>query len=286
VPGSILAVTPDSVLGWARHPRHAHYRMLVHLVVDGLVHASTLADGSHEAVGSPGAGGWAFNLPCAETLDRRRVRVLLGETDEYLPHTADTSPVRRRILTVEDLVATELQRPWVDGTCYMDGLAAGLLPETVIDLLCRDYLGRPAGPVVLNAALAQLGSGDYDDVRRTLLSAGEYRHRRIRADVAPGTIFAQRLVMSVASRDYAASETEAIKIRQVSARSLLELDGDAFVTACYRQILRKEPDRPGLSHYLNELAAGTRKLDIIRHLANEFETISAGTQVVDLPDQG
>jgi hypothetical protein len=284
MPGSILSITPDEVRGWASHPRHVSYSMLVHMIADGRVRASVLAD---QELADPrhAAGARGFVLPLASDIDPRRFSILLGETDEHLPNPAAASTRTYRLLTVEDLMGIPVRRPWADGTCAIDAAEAGLQPETIIDLLCRDYLGRPAGPVVLHAALAQLRSGGgYDDIRRTLLAAGEYRHRRVQADAAPGAIFAQPMILSVASRDFATDSADPASLRQVSALPLLQLDSDAFVTACYRQILRKEPDRAGLSHYLHELAAGVTKIDIIRHLAREFETISAGTQVIDLAD--
>ena len=37
---------------------------------------------------------------------------------------------------------------------------------------------------------------------------------------------------------------------------LLERDGLDFVQACYREILQREADAPGLAHHLNALNAG------------------------------
>jgi hypothetical protein len=176
-----------------------------------------------------------------------------------------------------------VRRPWINGACVLDAVAAGLRPETVIDLLCRDALGRAAGPVVIANGLQRLGERGYDGVRRMLIESSEYRYRRVYADHAPGAIFSQSMILAVAGRDFTTQAQRDAKVTLVSAEPLLALEDEAFVTACYRQILRKDADRAGLAHYRGELAAGMSKVALIRHLADDFEAVSAGICVVDLP---
>jgi hypothetical protein len=279
MPGRLETIADGWARGWARHPLHAGYPMTVHALAAGRVVATGLADMADRADGVPG-----FAVQLGLATDPERVQILLGETDEVLapPGRPRLPP---RLLTVEDLIATPTRRAWVRGACHIDALHAGLLAETIIDLLCRDHLGRPPGPVVMATALAQLETGGFDGVRRMLLNSSEYKYRRLYADAAPGAIFSQTLILAVAARDFTTEAQRAAKVTQVSATPLLELDDAAFVAACYRSILRKEPDRAGMSHYRGQLAAGISKVAIIRHLSNEFETISAGITITDLPQE-
>jgi hypothetical protein len=274
--GNIDSIADGWVRGWARHPVHGLYALTVHALVDELVVATTLADGARP----DGLAGFAIALPPA--IASARVTVLLGETDERLALSAPPAPAARR-LRVEDLIATRVRRPWINGACVLDAVAAGLRPETVIDLLCRDALGRAAGPVVIANGLQRLGERGYDGVRRMLIESSEYRYRRVYADHAPGAIFSQSMILAVAGRDFTTQAQRDAKVTLVSAEPLLALEDEAFVTACYRQILRKDADRAGLAHYRGELAAGMSKVALIRHLADDFEAVSAGICVVDLP---
>jgi hypothetical protein len=91
------------------------------------------------------------------------------------------------------------------------------------------------------------------------------------------------MILAVAGQDFATDSQRAAKVTQVSAPALLALENEEFVTACYQRILRKDPDRAGMAHYTGLLAAGTTKIAIIKHLSNEFEAISAGISIIDLP---
>jgi hypothetical protein len=279
MPGNVDVFDAGGLRGWARHADHDGYAVTVHAVCAGRVLGTTLAD-----IARPdGMPGFAITLPGLPP--QPGLGILIGETDQLLAvPRAGPDPPRR--LTVEDLIATPVRRPWVTGACHLDAVAAGLRPQTVIDLLCRDFLGRPAGPVVTATALAQLPEHGYDGVRRMLINSSEYKYRRIYAADAPGAIFSRPGILSSAARDFTTDSQTAAKLTQVSAARLLELETEAFVTACYRHILRKEPDRAGMAHYLGQLAAGISKVAIIRHLSNEFETISAGITIVDLPAAG
>ena len=277
MPGSVDLLNGTAAQGWARHPVHAAYAMTVHAIAGGRVIASTLADCFTRDDGLPG-----YALAFQAVVDPQQVYILLGETDEVLLHPSP--PPAPRIWTVEDLIAAPMtRRAWVNGACHIEAAQAGLRAETIIDLFCRDLLGRPAGPVVIATALAALDEGGYDAVRRMLLTSSEYKYRRIHADRAPGAIFSQDVVMLAAAGDFATEHVRAAVVTAVSAAPLLALEAEDFVTACYRQILRKEPDRAGMAHYVRQLAGGMSKVAIIRHLGGEFETISAGITIVDLP---
>ena len=194
MPGSVDGVSGRMVRGWARHPRHASYIMTVHALVQGQLVGTALAGLSHE-----NGGGFEVYLP--QPSDPAQLQIVLGETDEYLPvpHT----PPPRRMLTVEDLIATAARRPWVTGATDIDAERAGLLPETIIDLHCRDYLNRRIDPTTAAAALRTLQSGQgYDAVRRMLIGTLEYRDLRIYADRLPGAIFSQKMVMAAARNDF------------------------------------------------------------------------------------
>jgi hypothetical protein len=279
MPGNVEVFDAGRLGGWARHPARADYALTVHAVCAGRVVGTALADLARPD-GMPG-----FAITLAGPPQHPAMEILIAETDERLARPSDAAPRPRR-LTVEDLIATPVRRPWVTGACHLDALAAGMQPQTVIDLLCRDFLGRPAGPVVTATALAQLPEQGYDGVRRMLINSSEYKYRRIYAADAPGAIFSRPGILSAAAQDFTFDSQTAARLTEVSAAMLLEQETEAFVTACYRHILRKEPDRAGMAHYLGQLAAGVSKLAIIRHLSNEFETISAGIRIVDLPQAG
>jgi hypothetical protein len=249
--------------------------MTVHAIAAGRVVATGLADIARQD-GLPG-----FALAVEAATAAQQLTVLLGETDETL--NVPNGPPAKRGLTVEDLIATPVRRPWVRGACHLDATLAGMQPATVIDLLCRDHLGRPAGPVVTATALAQMDTDGFDGLRRVLTSSSEYKYRRIYAVDAPGAIFSRPMILSSAQHDFTTDSQRAARVTKVSAATLLELDNEDFVTACYRHILRKEPDRAGMAHYVAQLAVGASKIAIIQHLSNEFEAISAGITIIDLP---
>lgn len=277
MPGSILALTPHMVRGTATHPRHRAYVMTVHVLMQGRRIATALAalmqDGRAQG----------FEIRFETTMNPQHLQVVLGETDEYLQMPAVHAPARPH-RTVEDLIATPAPRPWVNGACTIDAEQAGLLPETVVDMLCRDFLGRPAGASTIGSSLRRLQEGqDYEAVRRTLLQSVEFRQRAVYADNLPGAIFSQRMLMQAASADFPSAGRVGGKVLTVSARKLLELNGETFLAACYRQILRKEPDRSGIEYYMHQMTNGRTRVEILRHLANELDAISAGVHVVDLP---
>ena len=292
MPGRVTGLTTQAAFGWALHSRLPDYRVVVNLAHHALVVRSTLA----ESPGGPQVPPHAAGLPCGfridlETLglvddDLGRLAFCIGETEERLELPAGLPAGRGGRMTVEDLLAeAHRPRPWVDGTTYLDAAAAGLQVETIVDLLYRDYLGRPSDPNGLAhySAAIRAGSLTFDDVRRGFLQADEYRLRRKYLDTAPGTIFSQKIVAAAASADPAGGVALPPPVEQiVSASELTALDGEAFVSEVYRRILLKEVDEGGMAHYLNQLHIGVGKIDVIRTIASELEAITAGVRVIGI----
>ncbi len=65
----------------------------------------------------------------------------------------------------------------------------------------------------------------------------------------------------------------------VDVSSLLLLEGEAFLTECYAQILQKPIDAEGKAHYLYELYKGITKREIVESLATEPEAVVSGVHV-------
>jgi hypothetical protein len=274
--GNVDLVEPGWIRGWARHGAHPDYPLTVHAVLLGVVVASALADIARED-GMPG-----FQLAVPPDAPATRLAVLVGETGAFLTMPAPARPVA---VTVEDLLSLPAPRPWVTGLCWRDAEAAGMRPDTIIDLLCQDFLGCPAEAGLLRAALALGHAEGIDRVRRMLIESPDYRMRRVRADRAPGAMFSKPLVRAVAGRDLDAVRVGPLRLTQVSATPILDLDGADFVIACYRHLLGKEPDAEGMTHYLARLARGDTKLQLIRHIGNELESIGRGIVLIDLPHE-
>ncbi len=64
-----------------------------------------------------------------------------------------------------------------------------------------------------------------------------------------------------------------------SLRSLLTLDGSAFVREAYRAILGREADESGLQHYTQSVCEGTEKLEILRQLSQSPEGANRGQRI-------
>lgn len=60
-------------------------------------------------------------------------------------------------------------------------------------------------------------------------------------------------------------------VRAANVRSLLALEGEAFVRGAYATVLNRPPDREGLTHYLTEMAAGVPKIDVVARLRRSEE---------------
>lgn len=276
MPGRVEQAEAGRVVGWARHPVHPAYPMTVHLLHQGVVAATSLA----EPAGPDRPPGFALAVPAGAIPSR--CQVMLGETGTELALPgAGPGP---SVLRVEDLLARRAARPWLDGTCHIDAALAGMGLVSIVELLCQDHLGEPPAPPLLRACLSLARKDGADAVRRFLIHSPYYRARRIYADRAPGGIFAQTLVRSVAARDADATRLGDVRLIEVSAHELLALDGAVFIATCYRRLLAKEVDPEGLTHYMARMAQGDPKAAIIRHLGNELESIRAGIVVVDLPD--
>ncbi len=293
MPGRLLRLTRTQAVGWAAHSRLGAYRVVVHVAHRAVILRSALAElalPGELTHGVPPSSGFTVDLAVPEmdgnALDR--LRFSIGETDERIemPVGWPAAPPAAAPLTVEDILA-EAQGPraWVAGTTYVDAAAAGLRAETIIDLIYRDYLGRPSDPNGLAhyADAVRRGVSSYDDIRRTFIESGEYRTRRKHLDRAPGSIFSQGIVMAVATADIGRATEAASTGQSIVASDLVRLDGPAFVAALYRRILLKEPDEAGMAHYLHQLHQGVSKVTVIRTIAGELEAITAGVRVVDYP---
>ena len=133
----------------------------------------------------------------------------------------------------------------------------GLRPETILDLLCRDYLGRPPEPALVFEAMDLIGRGmSYDEFRRRLLNSREYQLRQINADSAPGAIFSDPLVRLVASRDIQAVGSSSYRSIDLPPSVMAEVSNEGFIVACHRAILSAEPTAATLADHLRQLAAG------------------------------
>ena len=281
MPGHIEHLGADSVAGWARHPTHPTYPITVHLLAGGLVVATTLAELARE----DGMAGFALARPPGTD----RLAVMLGETGELLalppgPESPWPSARPSALLRVEDLLALAPIGGWRDGSCALDAAAAGLRLETIVELLCQDFLAGALSGELLRAAWARARRLGPDAVRRMLVATPAYRMRRIYADRAPGGIFARALVRAAASNDLPTLRLGGASAREVSAAELLALDGHDFITACYRRLLLKEPDPEGMAHYEARLRRGDTKIDIVRFIGDELESIRAGIVLIDLPE--
>ena len=296
MPGRLLSLTPLLAIGWAVHPRLADYKVVVHVLHRSVIAHSRLPDAMlppEHAQGALARCGFRVDLSKLEIAreDLARLRFAIGETDEPIepPRAASPGGLGGR-LTVEDILSeAQCPRAWVTGATYLDALAAGMRVPTVIDLLYRDYLGRPSDPRGLAhyAEAIRTGATTLDDVRRGFVDSDEYRLRRKYADAAPGSIFSQRLVMAVAAEDAGQASTPAVLSdgRTVVATELVRLEGAAFVTELYRRLLLKEPDEGGMAHYLHQLQLGVSKTAVIRTIAGELEAITAGVRVIGYPTE-
>lgn len=56
-----------------------------------------------------------------------------------------------------------------------------------------------------------------------------------------------------------------------SAALSLEQSDEEFVTACFRLLLRRKPDEPGLRHFLNGLGNGMSRLEVVNAFLNSPE---------------
>ena len=293
MPGKVTELTAQRAVGWAAHPRLPDYPVLVNVVHRSLVIRSTVADRKlqgFEAADAPGAHGFAVDiarlgLTPAEFSD---LHFVVGETDEQLEMPAAVAGTGRHTLTVEDILAlSQAPRGWVTGETYVDAAAAGLRTETIVDMLYRDYLGRPSDPNGLAHYVKSVNAGaiSYDDIRRSFVEADEFRLRQKYVDNAPGSIFSQKIVIAAAVDDLAPTMSQAAPAPVIELVELTALDGAAFVSEVYEQLLHKKADAAGMAHYLHQMGLGMTKLDIIRKVASELEAITLGVRVVGLDEQ-
>lgn len=293
MPGKVTQLNAQRAVGWATHPRLAKYAVLVNVGHRSLVARSTLADRrlfGADDTGGPQGHGFVVDIGRlgVAAADLCELRFVVGETDERLPLPDGVAPGVKATLTVEDILAlAHAPRGWVTGETYVDAAAAGLRTETIVDMLYRDYLGRPSDPNGLAHYTKSVNAGSigYDDIRRSFVEADEFCLRRKYSDNAPGSIFSQKIVISAAVGDHAATPSLPEAMAAVDVGALTALDGAAFVGEVYRQLLQKEADAAGMAHYLHQIGMGVTKLDIIRRVASELEAITLGVHVVGLEGQ-
>lgn len=293
MPGKVTQLNEQRAIGWATHPRLVDYAVLVNVSHRSLVIRSTLADrrliGADET-GGPQGHGFVVDLARLglSASELGELRFIVGETDEPLPLPEGVARPAKATLTVEDILAlAHAPRGWVTGETYLDAAAAGLRTETIVDMFYRDYLGRPSDPNGLAHYTKSINTGSisYDDIRRSFVEVDEFRLRRKYSDNAPGSIFSQKIVISAAVGDHAATLALPESMAAVDVSALTALDGAAFVGEVYRQLLQKEADAAGMAHYLHQIGLGVTKLDIIRRVASELEAITLGVQVIGLDEQ-
>lgn len=290
MPGKLIRLSPSQAVGWAVHPRHPDYAVMINVVLRSLVVRSVLAE---QPLGREDTGSVATQHGFVVDLARLGVEVgpadtlhfIIGETDE--PVILEGAVLRHvGVLTVEDLLAeSHVRRRWVTGETYLDARASGLQTETIVDMIYRDYLGRPGDPNGLGHYTRSIDAGriTFDDIRRSFIDSDEFRMRRKYADNAPGSIFSQKIVMAAATADIRTGPSiELEDADAVDALLLAELEGEAFVRELYRCILLKEADSAGLAHYLNQISGGIDKLQVIRQVMTELEAITAGVRVINL----
>jgi hypothetical protein len=276
MPGQYSVIDQRRIVGWARHDRYASYHVLLHVVLRTVIIRSLIVNGPGDGTGAPGTAGHWFDIDLAElgvpVAQQPDLRLLIGETDESV------APFRRRepdapLISIEEILRAPFRRPWVVGGTYIDALRKGMSPATIVDLFYRDFLHRPADPDGLANYTSRILHEEltYDGLRQELLQSDEYRARRHFSYDAPGAIFSQKLVAM--AKELPPVEPEDAAGLQVPIDELLALDDADFVAAAYRRILGRDADAAGEFHYLGELAAGRRKLDILLAFAAEPEAV-------------
>jgi hypothetical protein len=274
MPGLVLELEGTRIVGYAWHPRYRRYEVLVHALLGPAIVRSVLAKEliEHERLPEDRTEhGFIIDLgPFGITPERMaRVKLLIGETDEWL-ELPDRGCAGAEI-TVEEILAASFPRPWVTGNIHFDAQLAGFSTETIVDLLYRDYLGRPADPEGLFNYSARIESGllSYSEFRRILVSSQEYVLRRWRAYEAPGAIFSQQIVMRAGKELDPARKAKAGQEVQISLRELAALGGIDFVLQAYQQLLGRPADSRAVWRHLSELRAGRHKLDIIWEISRQ-----------------
>ena len=207
MPGRVTSLTIDEAAGWAIHPYLARYEVVVHLTFKTKILKSAVASLNSPEDLSKEHSGHHFLIDLTNSnLDRRdlsKLGFLIGESDEIVELDADLrSSIVRRIpatIALDDLIFSNAQRSWVNGATFIEAEQAGLPDSIIIDLLYRDYLGRPADPAGLAAYVMQVrqGSCSYADIRASFLASEEYASRALRVADAPGAIFSQGIAMLV-----------------------------------------------------------------------------------------
>jgi hypothetical protein len=196
MPGHV-SIGKSAAAGWAVHPRLPDYRMLVHVISGARILRSVIANQAPLGVGPDSKSWFRIDLSSLDLAwsELRTLVFYAAETDEYLEPDPGAKPVTGNRLTVENMLARRLAKPWVNGGTYMD-VGAGLIEAEIIDLFYRDLLGRVADPEGLSGYLEQLRAGaqTLEDIRGNILNSQEYTARRKDAARAPGAIFSDTFV--------------------------------------------------------------------------------------------
>ena len=192
--GRVVTLTSDICRGWARITTLPHYAVTVHLVLDGRLQGSAIADRTLDTSDDPLApsGCWfEIDVPSEVATRLAECRVLVGESGTYLQDA-------KRESRVETASPASLSAP----TSFRDALHRGLSASDVIALLYLDILRRPADNEGLRHHLDELerGRGSLDSFRRSLLESEEYRRLDLRVREAPGGTFAKTIVYSSSTR--------------------------------------------------------------------------------------
>jgi hypothetical protein len=194
-------------VGWAVHPQLSDYPVLVHVVRDARILKSVVADQPcPPGQGEISPGRW-FSIGLAEfELTQEQLGLLgfrIGETDEAIAieHGRKKRRMPSEVLTVERIINANGRRAWVNGATYVEAEQAGLNDATIVDLLYRDTLGRPADPQGLSNYVfqRQQGISSFKDIRKSMVESEEYQRLSWHVSQAPGAIFSQGITLLAAS---------------------------------------------------------------------------------------
>lgn len=197
--GSIVAVSRDTVRGWAYLVEDDKYAATVHLVHRDVILVSTIADRPGSDTGSAIARGdcwFEFDISKMDEDIVSTVVVLVGESGEVLVFSdADRRDNGRSSGWLPHVVRTSAKT-------YRDGLAAGLSTGDIIELLYIDILRRSADPFGLTLFSTQIEAGNlqFDQVRHSFLESPEYKEREIKVSAAAGRTFTRKIAYLASER--------------------------------------------------------------------------------------
>jgi hypothetical protein len=244
--GRVESIANGRALGWAWLPRRPGYPPLIHALDRSRIVASAMVSPPSQPEQLFDGTAYRFDLNIGGVLAGRLpyLSFIIGETEQDVPlhlppeQLALVKKERSRTITVEDLLGIRGRNVWIRGATYLDAVEAGLALEEIIDMLYRDYLGRPADPPGLEYYLRQLSSGEstYNQLRYVLVRSPEFEERALPAGVIPGSFFSEPLIYGpTLPLPGAKFITSTLK---VSVRRFAPLWGDGFIRAAYAEICR------------------------------------------------